>query len=58
MDLLTQFEDKIDRLLERLRVLEKENLRLQEELESERSQKQEVLGRIDNLLKKIQELNM
>jgi len=58
MDILTQFEDKVERLMERLRALEQENLRLQQDLDSERSQKQEVLGRIDNLLKKIQETNM
>lgn len=58
MDILTQFEEKVERLMERLRALEQENLRLQQDLDSERSQKQEVLGRIDNLLKKIQEMNM
>lgn len=58
MDILTQFEDKVEQLLERLRTVENEKLRLEQELESERSQKQEVLGRIDNLLKKIQEMNM
>lgn len=58
MDILTQFEEKVEHLLGRLRVLETENLRLQQELDSERTQKQEVLGRIDNLLKKIQEMNM
>lgn len=58
MNILTQFEEKVDHLLDRLRAVEKENLRLQEELDMERSQKEEVLGRIDNLLKKIQEMNM
>lgn len=58
MDILTQFEEKVEHLLDRLRSLETENLRLQQELDSERTQKQEVLGRIDNLLKKIQEMNM
>lgn len=58
MDILTQFEDKVEQLLERLRTVENEKLRLEQELESERGQKQEVLGRIDNLLKKIQEMNM
>lgn len=55
MDILTQFEDKIDRLLDRIQSVEAENSRLREELEAEKVQKQEVLGRIDNLLKKIQE---
>ncbi len=55
MDILTQFEEKIDRLLERIQTVEDENLRLREELEAEKNQKQEVLSRIDNLLKKIQE---
>ncbi len=55
MDILTQFEDKIDRLLERIQSVEDENLRLREELEAEKNQKQEVLSRIDNLLKKVQE---
>jgi len=58
MDILTQFEEKVEHLLDRLRALETENLRLQQDLDSERIQKQEVLGRIDNLLKKIQEMNM
>ena len=55
MDILTQFEEKIDRLLQRIQAVEDENLRLREELEAEKNQKQEVLSRIDNLLKKIQE---
>ncbi|SMP49899.1 cell division protein ZapB [Desulfonatronum zhilinae] len=55
MDILTQFEEKIDRLLQRIQTVEDENLRLREELEAEKKQKQEVLSRIDNLLKKIQE---
>ena len=58
MDILTQFEEKIDHLLERIRAMDAENSRLQEELESERNQKQEVLGRIDSLLKKIQEITI
>ncbi len=55
MDILSQFEEKIDRLLQRIQTVEGENLRLREELEAEKNQKQEVLSRIDNLLKKIQE---
>jgi cell shape-determining protein MreC len=55
MDILTQFEEKIDRLLQRIQTVEDENIRLREELEAEKNQKQEVLTRIDNLLKKIQE---
>jgi predicted nuclease with TOPRIM domain len=58
MDILNQFEEKIDGLLERIRTVEAENARLQQELESERTQKQDVLHRIDNLLKKIQEAAM
>lgn len=58
MDILTQFEEKIDRLLERVQAVEAENLRLLEELETVTNQKQEVLGRIDNLLKKIQEASI
>ena len=55
MDILTQFEEKIDRLLQRIQAVEDENLRLREELEAEKKQKLEVLGRIDTLLKKVQE---
>jgi hypothetical protein len=58
MDILTQFEERIDHLLERIRAMEAENSSLHEELESERNQKQEVLGRINNLLKKIQEVTI
>jgi cell division protein ZapB len=58
MDILTQFENKVEQLMERLQALQRENSRLQQELDAERSQKQEVLGRIDNLLKKIQEMNI
>ncbi|SDB08275.1 cell division protein ZapB [Desulfonatronum thiosulfatophilum] len=58
MDILTQFEEKIERLLERIRNVEAENVRLQEELNSEKGQKQEVLDRIDGLLKKIQEVSI
>jgi len=56
MDILNQFEDKIDRLLDRVQAVEAENRRLREELDAEKVQKQEVLARIDNLLKKIQEV--
>lgn len=58
MEILAQFEEKVEQLLDRLRTVENEKLRLEQELESERSQKQEVLRRIDNLLKKIQDMNM
>ncbi|GAB6058916.1 hypothetical protein [Desulfonatronum parangueonense] len=58
MDILTQFEEKIERLLERIRNVEAENVRLQEELNAEKGQKQEVLDRIDSLLKKIQEVSI
>ena len=58
MDILTQFEEKIERLLERIRNVEAENVRLQEELNVEKGQKQDDLNRIDSLLKKIQEVSI
>jgi len=58
MDLIEQLEERMERLLQRIRDLEAENARLQKDLESERHIKDEVLSRLDRLLKKIQEVDI
>ncbi len=58
MDLIEQLEERMERLLQRIRDLEAENTRLQKDLDSERQIKDEVLSRLDRLLKKIQEVDI
>jgi cell division protein ZapB len=58
MDLIEQLEERMERLLQRIRDLEDQNTRLQEDLDSERQIKDEVLSRLDRLLKKIQEVDI
>ena len=58
MDLIDQLEERMERLLLRIRELEEENARLQSTLDTERQIKDDVLTRLDHLLKKIQEVDI
>jgi cell division protein ZapB len=58
MDLIDQLEERMERLLLRIRELEEENTRLQSTLDTERQIKDDVLTRLDHLLKKIQEVDI
>lgn len=58
MDLIDQIEERMERLLQRVRQLEEENSRLRSSLDTERQIKDDVLTRLDHLLKKIQEVDI
>jgi len=58
MDLIEQVEERMERLLQRIRDLEDENARLRSTLDTERQIKDDVLSRLDRLLKKIQEVDI
>ncbi|MFO7878152.1 MAG: hypothetical protein R6U55_16420 [Desulfovermiculus sp.] len=58
MDLIDQIEERMERLLQRVRQLEEENSRLRTSLDTERQIKDDVLTRLDHLLKKIQEVDI
>lgn len=55
MDIFEALEDRVDRLLAKVKALEAENLSLREELDRERQGRDAVTSRIDSLLKRIQE---
>jgi cell division septum initiation protein DivIVA len=55
MESIDRLEDRIDKLFQRIKALEQENAALAQELDKERRVKDSVLGRIDGLLKRIQE---
>lgn len=57
MDILTQLTEKIEFLLERQDALKLENMQLQEDLEKERQAKEAVLARIENILKRLQDVD-
>ncbi|MFO7801550.1 MAG: hypothetical protein R6V55_04570 [Desulfovermiculus sp.] len=58
MDLIEQLEERMERLLRRVRELEAENADLRTTLDTEREIKDDVLSRLDRLLKKIQEVDI
>lgn len=58
MDILSQLTEKIDVLVERQEALRLENLQLQEDLEVAHRAKDEVLARVENILKRLQEIDM
>lgn len=58
MDLIEQLEERMERLLQRIRDLEDENARLRTTVDTERQIKDDVLSRLDRLLKKIQEVDI
>ncbi len=58
MEVLDLLERKIDLLLERVKGLEEENKRLREEIEREKLIKEDVLKRVDNLLQKMEDIDI
>ncbi len=58
MDLIDQLEERMERLLQRVSELEAENADLRTTLDTEREIKDDVLSRLDRLLKKIQEVDI
>jgi cell division protein ZapB len=57
MDILNQLTDKITLLLERQEALKLENSQLKEALEQERQTKEAVLGKVENILNRLQEVD-
>lgn len=57
MDILTQLTEKITLLLDRQESLKLENMQLQEDLENERQAKEAVLARVENILKRLQDVD-
>ncbi|MFP4397337.1 MAG: hypothetical protein ACLFPY_04515 [Desulfonatronovibrio sp.] len=53
MDAIEQLDQKVEILLESKQSLEKENLSLKKELEQERHKNNAVLGKVNDLLQKI-----
>ncbi|MFP4083375.1 MAG: hypothetical protein ACLFP9_01020 [Desulfonatronovibrio sp.] len=53
MDAIEQLAQKVEILLESKQSLEKENLSLKKELEQERHKNNAVLGKVNDLLQKI-----
>lgn len=57
MDILSQLSEKINFLLDRQEALKLENMQLLEDLENERQAKEAVLARVENILKRLQEVD-
>lgn len=53
MEAIEQLSQKVEALLENRQELEKENLSLKKELEQERHKSNAVLGKVNDLLQKI-----
>jgi len=58
MEVLDLLEKKIDYLLNRVKELEEENKRLNEELVREREIREKVSKKIDNLLQKMENIDI
>lgn len=58
MQLLETLENRIDKLLRKINELEEENSKLKSELDREKETKQIVSKRLDNLLQKIEEVDI
>ena len=58
MELLDLLEKKIDYLLNRVKELEQENKRLNEELAKEKEIRELVSKKIDNLLQKMEDIDI
>ncbi|MFW5489264.1 MAG: hypothetical protein ACNI3A_12755 [Desulfovibrio sp.] len=54
MELLEQLERRVSEMLDRIKELEEENLLLKEELLEAEQRQENVVSRIDGLLKKVQ----
>ncbi len=55
MDIFEALEDRVGRLLARVKALEAENVSLKAELDKERQDRDAITTRVDSLLKRIQE---
>jgi cell division protein ZapB len=55
MDIFEALEDRVERLLAKVKALEAENVSLRDELDKERQGRDAITARIDSLLKRIQE---
>jgi len=55
MDIFQALEDRVDRLLTKVKTLEAENGTLKAELDKERTNRDAITARVDSLLKRIQE---
>lgn len=58
MQLLDTLEERIDKMLQRINELEEENKSLKSQLNREKETKEVVLNRLDNLLQKIEEVDI
>lgn len=58
MDILNQLAQKLDALMQKKESLEYEILSLKEELEHEREAKTQVRTKVEDLLKKIQDVDL
>jgi cell division protein ZapB len=54
MEIITQLEERFDKMLQKIKQLEEENAFLLEELEQEKQRKDEVRNRIESLLNKVE----
>ncbi|WP_319777937.1 hypothetical protein [Maridesulfovibrio sp.] len=54
MEIIAQLEERFDKMLQKIKQLEEENAFLLEELEQEKQRKDEVRGRIEVLLNKVE----
>ncbi len=58
MDIVVKLSEKIDQLLVRQDELKLENMQLKEDLEKERQTKEAVLARVENLLNRLQDIDI
>ncbi|WP_320006491.1 hypothetical protein [Maridesulfovibrio sp.] len=54
MEIIAQLEERFDKMLQKIKQLEEENAFLLEELDQEKQRKDEVRGRIEVLLNKVE----
>ncbi|MBI9111781.1 hypothetical protein [Maridesulfovibrio ferrireducens] len=54
MEIIAQLEERFDKMLQKIKQLEEENAFLLEEIEQEKQRKDEVRGRIEFLLSKVE----
>lgn len=58
MDILTQLTEKIESLIQTKENLELEIMQLREELDKERQTKESVLSKVEDLLIRVQEVDL
>ncbi|CCO23347.1 hypothetical protein [Maridesulfovibrio hydrothermalis] len=54
MEIIAQLEERFDKMLVKIKQLEEENAFLLEELEQEKQRRDDVRGRIEHLLSKVE----